>query len=137
MLIQIFLALTGICSGIVVSGGMIGLIIGLSITPRYAGVTRTADSILLYEDCMMYGAILGNLFYLFGWKVPIGNWGAGGFGIFAGIFVGSWILALAEMADVFPILTRRIKLTAGMPFIIASVAAGKVLGALYYFYKGW
>lgn len=114
-----------------------GLIIGLSITPRYAGITRTAHRILLYEDCMMYGAILGNLFYLFEWKLPAGNWGLGIFGIFAGIFVGSWILALAEMADVFPILARRVKLTMGMPFIIASVAAGKVIGALYYFYKGW
>lgn len=50
MLEQIFLGFTGLCSGFIIAGGLTGLMIGLSIIPRYAGITHTADHILLYED---------------------------------------------------------------------------------------
>ena len=45
---QIFLGFVGICSGVIIAGGAVGLMIGLSIVPRYAGITHTADSLLLY-----------------------------------------------------------------------------------------
>ena len=35
--------------------GLTGLMIGLSIIPRYAGITHTADHILLYEDITFWG----------------------------------------------------------------------------------
>ena len=50
MLQQIFLGFIGLCSGFIIAGGLIGLLIGLSIVPRYAGITHTADHIMLYED---------------------------------------------------------------------------------------
>jgi len=46
-------------------------------------------------------------------------------------------MALAEMADVFPIFSRRIKLTNGIRWVVIAVAFGKALGSLYYFYKRW
>ena len=61
----IFLIFFGLCSGIVIAGGVVGLMIGLSIVPRYAGITHTARFILLYEDMTLAGIFLGNLFYLF------------------------------------------------------------------------
>ena len=134
---QIFLGILGLCAGITVSSGVVGLLIGLSIVPRYAGITRTADKILLYEDFSMLGVFLGNMAMIFNWQLPAGQIGLALYGVFAGIFMGSWILALAEMAKVFPVLARRARLTKGMPWIVVSVAAGKALGALYFFYKGW
>ena len=62
---QIFLGFAGICSGVIIAGGAVGLMIGLSILPRYAGITHTADSILLYEDMTLLGFVLGNLFWVF------------------------------------------------------------------------
>ena len=47
---QIFLIFVGLSSGIIIAGGVVGLMIGLSIVPRYAGITHTADHMLLYED---------------------------------------------------------------------------------------
>lgn len=134
---QIFLGILGLCAGITVSSGVVGLLIGLSIVPRYAGITRTADKILLYEDFSMLGVFLGNMAMIFNWQLPAGQIGLALYGVFAGIFMGSWILALAEMAKVFPVLARRARMTKGMPWIVVSVAAGKALGALYFFYKGW
>lgn len=60
-----FLGFTGLCSGFIIAGGLTGLMIGLSIIPRYAGITHTADHILLYEDITFWGTELGNLFFLF------------------------------------------------------------------------
>ena len=57
--------------------------------------------------------------------------------VFFGIFLGGWILALAEIAKVFPVFVRRIKLSPGMSLVILSIAAGKTLGSLLYYAQGW
>lgn len=133
---QIFLGIVGLSSGIVIASGVAGLLIGLSIVPRYAGITHTADHILLYEDMSLLGIVLGNLFYLFQIPLPMGTPFLAVFGIFSGIFLGGWILALAEVADMFPVFARRIRLTQGLPIIIIFIAAGKLTGALLYYYFG-
>ena len=70
---QIFLIFAGLSSGIIIAGGVVGLMIGLSIVPRYAGITHTADHMLLYEDLTFLGVALGNLFCLFKPSLPLGN----------------------------------------------------------------
>lgn len=105
---QIFLGFLGLCSGIIIAGGAVGLMIGLSIVPRYAGITRTADSVLLYEDMTLLGFVFGNVFCLFHFSLPLGIPFLIVYGVFSGIFLGSWILALAEVASVFPVFFRRI-----------------------------
>ena len=63
---QIFLGLLGLCSGTIIASGVAGLLIGLSIIPRYAGITHTADHILLYEDmCFLVPPASGNSFFTF------------------------------------------------------------------------
>lgn len=134
---QIFLAVIGFCAGVIIAGGVVGLLIGLSIVPRYAGVTHTGKHILLYEDITLLGIVFGNLFFLYGWPIPGSMVFLGLCGLFSGIFLGGWIMALAEMADVFPIFSRRIKLTNGIRLVVIAVALGKTLGSLYYFYQRW
>ena len=138
MLQQIFLSIVGFCSGIIIAGGVVGLLIGLSIVPRYAGITHTGKHILLYEDITLLGIVCGNLFF----SSMAGTFQAepllcSFMDFFSGIFLGGWIMALAEMADVFPIFSRRIKLTNGIRWVVIAVAFGKALGSLYYFYKRW
>ena len=57
------------------------------------------------------------------------------FGIFAGMFVGCFAIAIAEMLDTIPIFTRRIKLGKGMGIVMLFLAVGKTVGALFYFYN--
>lgn len=134
---QIFLGFVGFCAGAIIAGGVVGLLIGLSIVPRYAGITHTANHILLYEDITLLGTVLGNLYFLYHWQIPLGMPFLILYGVFSGIFLGAWILALAEMADVFPIFTRRIKFTEGLPKVIICVALGKIAGSMLYYYLGW
>ena len=58
---QLFLLIIGFSAGIMIAGGEVGLLIGLSIVPRYAGITHTGKHILLYEDSILLGTVLGNL----------------------------------------------------------------------------
>lgn len=134
---QIFLGFVGLCAGGIAACGLLGLVIGLSVLPRYAGITHTADKLLLYENATVLGAVGGNLLTVYPVHIPVGNAGLGIYGLFAGIYLGSWILALAEMANVFPIMIRRMKLRHGLPWVILCVALGKTLGSLCYFYLGW
>lgn len=134
---QFLLGVIGFSSGIIIAGGVVGLLIGLSIVPRYAGITHTADHILLYEDITLMGTVLGNCFYLYQWRLPLGTPFLALYGLFSGVFLGGWIMALAEMSDVFPIFSRRCRLVCGLPFLIVCVALGKTLGSLLYYYKGW
>ena len=134
---QIFLGILGFSAGMIIAGGVVGLLIGLSITPRYAGITHTADQILLYEDVTLLGTVLGNVWFLYSLPLPLGKTFLVLFGIFSGIFLGGWILSLAEMADVFPIFTRRIRFTQGLPLVILFVALGKTIGSFLFYFLGF
>lgn len=132
-----WLTLAGFTGGLVIACGAVAFIISLGIVPRYAGITKTAGKVRLYEDCSLLGAFLGNLFYLYGGSFPLGQIGLAVFGFFSGIFLGSWIIALGEVVNVFSVIIRRLKLTRGIGLIVLAIAAGKTLGSLIFFWKGW
>lgn len=132
-----FMGMFGLFGGIVIASGLVALLIGLKIIPRYAGITRTANHILLYENCAMAGAFMGNLATVYEWNLHMGSWVGGVIGIFGGIFLGGWIIALTEVMDIMPIMARRTGLTRGIGLVIVSAAVGKTLWSLLYYYKGW
>lgn len=129
-----FLGFVGLCFGITIASGVVAFIISLGIVPRYAGITKTADRVQLYEDSSVLGAVLGNLWYLYQGKLPFGPSGLAVYGIFSGIFLGSWIVALGEVVDIYAILVRRMGLVKGIGLVILSMAFGKVIGSLYFFF---
>lgn len=134
---QIILAVFGLSSGMLVAGGLFGFIVSLGVVSDFADRTHTADKILLYEDAVMLGGILGNLVYIYRIQLFEAPLLLGIFGLFAGIFVGCWAMALAEILNVFPIFIRRGKMLKGIPYIILSIAIGKGIGAIVYFLRGW
>ena len=103
----------------------------------FADRTHTADKILLYEDSVAFGGILGNLFFVFQIEIPYGLWLLPVFGLLAGIFVGCWAMALAEILNVFPVFIRRAKIVRYIPLFILSMAIGKGIGACLFFFQRW
>ena len=134
---QILVAAVGLASGFAVAAGLFSFLIGLGVISDFADRTYTGQQILLYEDCIMAGGILGNIFWVYGIKIPGGNYLVPVFGLFSGIFVGCWSMALAEILNIFPIFIRRIKILKCVPCLIFGMALGKSLGALLFFYKRW
>lgn len=134
---QILLGILGLSAGMGTAAGLFSFIIGLGVVSDFADRTHTGKKILWYEDCIAAGGILGNLFWVYQIWIPGGRWLLSVFGLFSGIFVGCWSMALAEVLNIFPIFVRRIKLIKCIPFLILGMALGKGIGAIWYFYMRW
>lgn len=121
----------GITAGFVVAAGLFAFITLIGVLTRLAIRTNTANRILLYEDIVVLGAAIGNVVLLFEVRIPFGIVGLIIFGLFSGSFVGCLAVALEEVLQVFPVITYRIRLKAGIPIIVLSLAIGKGVGAFY------
>ncbi len=123
----------GISAGGAASAGVFALITVIGILPRWAGRTRTARHVRLYEWSIIFGGTLGNLYFLLQPKLAGGIVGETAVGLFMGFFVGGLVMSLAEILDVFPILLRRARIQGGIPWMVLSIGLGKVLGSCLYF----
>lgn len=137
MLGHIGLGLISFSGGLIVAFGLVALILGLNLIPRFAGITHTAHRIKLYEISVIAGTFIGSLLTIFTIRFPAGGWIAGCFGLFGGIFLGSWIIALTEMVDMFPIISKKAGIRVGIRAIVLATAIGKSVFSLLYYYKGW
>ena len=135
MWVQVLMAVIGLSAGMVVAGGLVSFISEIGEVSDFADRTHTGEHILLYENSVALGGILGNIFFIYGIQIPFGAWLLPIFGLFGGIFVGCWSMALAEMLNVFPIFVRRVKLLRGIQYLILGVAVGKGIGALIFFFN--
>ena len=131
------LAFLGLSFGLAISAGLFAFLIGLGVVSDFADRTHTGKYVTLYEDCIVLGGILGNLFWIYEAEFLKGGWLLAGFGLLSGIFVGCWAMALADILNIFPIFIRRAKITTGLSWLIVGMALGKSLGALLYFYMRW
>lgn len=134
---QCLLAVIGISGGVAVAAGLFSFIVELGVVADFADRTHTGEHILLYEDCVALGGILGNLVYVFQIRIPLGNPLFAVYGIFAGIFTGCWAMALAEILNVYPVFMRRLKIVRYMTAFVISMALGKGLGAGLFFWRRW
>ena len=134
---EVFAGLLGFASGLAVAGGMFALLIALGVISRFAGKTHTAAYVIHYENAAALGGILGNLFSVYQFRLPIGLPGVIAFGLFSGVFTGTWAMALTEIVDAVPVFSRRIRLKTGMPWLILSMALGRAAGAWIHAYFGY
>ena len=134
---QVIMAAAGLSCGLAVAGGLFALIIALGLVAEFADQTHTAKYIFWYEDAVAAGGILGNLVSVYQYIVPVGPAGVGIFGIFSGIFVGAWAMALTEIVNIVPIFTRRIDMRRGLALVIAIMALGRTVGSLIFYYFRW
>lgn len=151
---QIVLGIVGISAGVLVSAGVFTVLLAVGLVPRFAGKTHTAGKVFLYEEMVVLGTLTGDFFSVFADYGYLGEWirqrqilGEATdvvwkmiamtlvaiFGLFAGIFVGCLALAIAEMLDSIPILTRRIGYRHGLGLMVLAIAVGKLAGSLVYF----
>ena len=145
------LGFAGFCFGILTAAGVFTVLTAVGLVPRFVGETHSAKEVILYENLIIAGTIVGGVFSVFSdiWTVGAGaqNRMPTGFGLilayvflgiaglFAGMFVGCLALAIAEMLDSIPIFTRRISFRHGLGCMILSIALGKVCGSLLFFLR--
>jgi len=105
----------------------------IGLVTRLAQKTQTKDRIMIYEEALMWGGIFGTstmfvqysipTFYVFGVLLCL----------LVGIFYGCLAMSLAEVINVIPIMTRRIRIQSGMFYFVLALAFGKMAGSLIYF----
>lgn len=134
---QVLLGILGLSFGMGAAAGMFAFIIGLGVISDFADRTHTGNYILCYEDCLMLGGALGNILWIYEISIPHASWFLVLFGLFSGIFVGCWSMALAEALNIFPIFIRRVKLESSVPYLILAMALGKGIGSLVFFMNRW
>jgi len=127
------LILFGSVSGGITAAGLFSLITSVGIINRYADVTGTKDRVFLYEECIIWGASIANALFVLQVHLNLGKYACVGFGIIAGIFVGTFLISLAEMMKGLPIFLHRFKLKTCLGCIVTVIAFGKTLGQLFYY----
>ncbi len=150
---NIFMAVIGGSFGLIVSGGVLTVFVSVGLIPRFAGKTHSGDKIFFYENMVCAGTIVGCVFSVFHKYLMIGNYVLTYtniseytwryiayallivFGVFAGMFIGCYAIAIAEMLDSISIFFRRAGFRHGLGIAILMIALGKVAGALFYFIK--
>lgn len=127
--------------GFLSSAGVFTVFVTVGLVPRLADKTHTASKIMLYESAIVMGAITGCILSVFNIEAeavmifPFLQYGILMlFGIFSGIFVGCFAIAIAEMLNTIPIFSRRISLGKGMGIALFCMALGKTVGSLIYFF---
>ncbi|MGN0316353.1 MAG: stage V sporulation protein AB [Lachnospira sp.] len=125
--------LFGLGAGVVTSAGLFALISSIGLINRYAYVTESTDRIMLYEEMIILGATAGNLMYVFDISVPVGLIGCMIFGVISGIYVGTFLVCLAENIKGIPVFAHRLRLKDCLGFLILCIAAGKMVGELVYY----
>lgn len=131
---QIVLAFLGLCCGFTVAAGTFAFITMLGIIPRLTARTNTAKDIYWYENVIILGGTVGNVWILYEWSLFPSSLLLIAFGFFSGIFVGCLAMALAEMLRVLPILSNRVQLKEGFPLVALALALGKMVGTLFQYF---
>lgn len=137
MMGTLIMTLAALGGGFLVAAGVVALLVGLGIITRFVGISHTALHNRLYETAVLLGAVFGNLLTVYDLPVRAGNAGLIFLGLSAGIYVGGWIMALAEVINIFPVFARRIGLTKGFSYLVIAIALGKIAGSLLHFYMRW
>jgi len=149
----IFLAVCGASFGLMSAAGVFTVLIVVGLVPRFAGKTHTANKIFLYEEMVVFGTVTGCILSIFERYLNFGAffakksaglagaWTIAGniiiimFGLFSGMFIGCLALAIAEMLDSIPIFARRVSFRHGIGIAVLAMAAGKMIGSLFYFFN--
>ena len=132
---MILLGLFGLAGGAISASGFFAVLTIVGIINRFAKVTRTAKHIKLYEDMIILGATIGNVLVIFQLVVHIGIVGCALFGLLSGMFIGSFLVCLAETIKSLPIFIRRVRISSGLGYIILFLAIGKGIGSFIYFFS--
>lgn len=146
---NLMLIFMGFGFGFLAAAGVFTVFTAVGLVARFAGKTHTNKYVFFYENMIVLGSIMGVFFSIWTKQFAFGiflkdicspwlfdilrNVLMIVFGGFAGMFVGCLALAIAEMLESIPILTRRIGLKNQLSIILVFVALGKIVGSIIYF----
>lgn len=131
-MINFLLILIAFSGGLVAGGALAAFITLIKLIPRLIQATETADCVKYYEYSFAFGSFLAIILYFSNFHFNFKNIVAGILACIMGIFVGLFSSALAEVLNVIPVLSKKMKLSNEKGYIIYALTLGKVCGSLYF-----
>ncbi|HLR63208.1 MAG TPA: stage V sporulation protein AB [Lentibacillus sp.] len=131
ILINLVEVMIGFAAGVAVGGGFVAFLTVLGIIPRLIQLSKTDRLIPVYIASIILGSLFG-IFMSFAdvsWDQPLillVLWGS-----FHGVFNGMLAAALTEVLNVFPILSKRIRMEDKLLWLLMAIVFGKIAGSLF------
>ncbi len=123
--ISLLEALIGFAAGIAVGGGLVAFLTLLGVIPRLIQLSKSDAFIKSYIASVIIGSLFG-IYMSFAditWNQPVVlliMWG-----LFHGVFNGMLAAALTEVLNVFPILSKRIRMEDKLLWFLWQLYSGK------------
>ena len=128
----ILAVLVGLCSGFVVGGAYAAFISLLRIVPRLVQLTKTHRAVKLYQNAYALGVIIFSIINFTDISFNFSNILVIIFGLIMGTFTGMFSSALAEVLNVIPVMSKKLKIKDEESYLVYALVFGKVAGSLYF-----
>lgn len=129
---KILLPVIAFGGGVAVGSAAAAFITILLILPRLAQVTDTREYIKIYQSTIVFSFIVSMFIYFTDIHMTLPKYFMILIGLIYGTFVGLLSSALAEVLNVIPVLSKKIKIKDSLKYVIWALMAGKVAGSLFY-----
>ncbi len=131
-MISVLMVIIGLGAGLIVGGAIAAFISLLGIIPRLIQISRTHQYKILYQNAFTLGVIVFTIVYFFDINIELSNIVVGLIGLIFGIFIGIFSSALAEVLNVIPVMSKKLKIKDDLKIIVYALLFGKVAGSLCY-----
>ncbi len=128
----LLIILIGLGGGLVVGNALAAFIVLLDIIPRLVQMSETQKYKLLYQNSFILGVIFFTIIYFTNFYIEINDICIGIIGLILGTYTGIFSSALAEVLNVIPVLSKKLKLKNELKILIVALLIGKVAGSLFY-----
>lgn len=126
--------LWGFSSGVAISTGIVAFITAIGIIPRLVMKAQISKYYYAIGTTIVLAATMGVIWGTEGVRFPLPKLLIGTLAFAFGIFVGCLAVAIAEVINVMPVMSRRLHMREGVYLFIIAFAIGKLIGALYYWH---
>ena len=131
LLVKITEILIGFAGGLAVGGGFVAFLTVLGIIPRLIQLSKTDRLIKVYGACVIVGLEFGTYLSFTNQtlsepKLLLVLWG-----LLHGVFNGMLAAALTEVLNVFPVLSKRIRMEKYLLWLLMAIVFGKITGSLF------
>ena len=124
----------GLAQGVAVGAAAMLVFSTLGVASQLSAITGTRGSIRLYGGAICLGMVALTTLYTAGLRgvkallpllLPIG--------LCAGIYTGMVLSSLAEIIDIFPAVSGKLRLKGCVRLLVWALALGKTAGVLFYY----
>lgn len=121
----------GFSSGLLIGGAFVALLVILGVIPRMVQLLRYRRFISYLVLALLLGALTGTYLTFSSDTIACFKYILSFWGLFHGLFNGMLAAALVEVLNVFPLLSRRLRMEYYMLALLTALVFGKVIGSLF------